>query len=148
MVGLQSGPRAGPHVTDAIGISEDAAGDVVALTALTCALADSADPVTVLGNFNYTINITNTGLTATAVLAVLNLDPRTTFVSGSGTGWTVNHVSGVVLASRASLATGAAPTITVTVTATTIGTMSASALVDAANSSGSVPDTETTTVTA
>lgn len=86
-------------------------------TTLTVALSDSVDPVITAVNYNYSCVVTNTGLnTATLVTATVTLHASLSFVSGSGTGWTVGAIGQIVTCTRASLAVGAAPTITITVT--------------------------------
>lgn len=119
-------------------------------TTLTVAIDDSADPVNVSTNYNYTTVVTNTGsATAETVSAVVVLDSSLTFVSGSGTGWTVNNVAGTVTCTRATLTVGAAPTITITATAGASAiTASITANASAANASAATQDTETTRIRA
>jgi uncharacterized repeat protein (TIGR01451 family) len=55
-----------------------------------------------------------------------------TFVSATGTGWTCNQMGGVVTCTRASLAVGMAPDITIVVTPTATGTLTNNVTVMAA----------------
>ena len=98
---------------------------------------DSPDPVLVAGTLTYTLNVTNGGPDdASAVKVVDTLPAGTTFVSATGTNWTCNNVSGTVTCNRTggNLAPGAAPPITVVVTApNTAGTISNTATVSSPN---------------
>lgn len=79
-----------------------------------------AGPATVSsqGAIAYTISGTNNGpFAATNVQVVDTLPAGTAFVSASGAGWACNHAAGVVTCTRASLAVGAAPNITINATA-------------------------------
>lgn len=123
---------------------------VVGQTTLTVVLADSADPVPGGDAFDYTVVVTNTGAnTATTVEAVVVLDATLAYVSGSGSGWAVGHSAGTVTCTRASLAVGAAPTITINVRSTNASsTESSTADADSANSPAATQDVETTVVNA
>lgn len=142
--GLLSGLRAGLRS----GLSPSYTADT---TTLSVAIADSADPVSGLSNFNYTVVVTNTGTADAAnVVMDVHLDATLTYVSGSGTGWTVSNLgSGHIQATRGTLAAGAAPTITITVTPVNAdATLSTTA--DASADNAPVPatqDTETTAIT-
>lgn len=116
-------------------------------TTLTVAISDSADPVITAVNYDYTTVVTNTGANdATSVVCTITLDPQLTHVSTSGTGWTVDTSAlPVITCTRATLAVGAAPTITTTVTSpSTAETSSTTADADASNSVAATQDTETT----
>lgn len=143
-IGLRIGARigVGPGIRVGSGFGNTSS------TTLTVVLADSLDPVITSVNYNYTIVVENVGsIGATTVTAVLTLDPQSTYVSGSGTGWAVSESAGVVTCSRAALAVGVAPTITITVTSSaTAETSSATVVANATNATGSVNDTETTVV--
>lgn len=151
MLGARVGLAAAAHVELSAGVGLDellgATAAAPSSTTLSVVLADSADPVTGGTNFNYTIVVANVGsVDATSVSAVLTLDPTLTFSSGSGSGWSVVNVSGVVTCTRATLAVGTAPTITVTVTSTN-ATSTESSTVDASAANATlVSDTETTSV--
>ncbi len=82
-------------------------------------LLDSADPVVTGTNFTYTSTYVNSGPgTVFGLLLTFTLDANTTWVSTTGTGWTLAHPTAhVVTATRASLAVGSANVITITVTA-------------------------------
>src|SRR5687767_1437081 len=94
---------------------------------------DSPDPVATGGTLAYTINVTNSGPDdASAVKVVDTLPAGVTFVSATGTNWVCNNSSGTVTCNRTggNLAPGAAPTITITVTApSTAGNITNSATV-------------------
>lgn len=120
----------------------------VVATTLTVAINDSVDPVITLVALAYSIVVTNTGAaTATSVTATIGLDASTTFVSGSGTGWSVSTFGQTVTCTRATLAVGAAPTITINVT-TGGSALTASTTADAvaSNSLAATQDIETTVV--
>ena len=84
---------------------------------------DSADPVLAGTNYSYTLTATNGGSGTDRPLTVTSTLPAgSTFVSATGTGWTCGEAAGVVTCSRTAVAgpdfpNGAAPAITVTVTA-------------------------------
>jgi uncharacterized repeat protein (TIGR01451 family) len=114
---------------------------------------DSADPVDAGASFSYTLAVANGGpSTATSVTVSDTLPPGVGFVSASGTGWSCGEALGVVTCTRPSLAPGAAPTITISVTAPAEGgAILNTASVDAAEddpAAGNDSDTESTTVTA
>lgn len=143
MIGVRVGPVVGPDLGTNVG-----AGVGGGQTTLTVALSDSTDPVINVVNFDYSVVVTNTGAnSATNVVAVVTLDASLTFVSGVGTGWAVNRVGQAVTCTRATLAPGAAPTITITVTtADSASTASTTADADSDNSPAATQDTETTVV--
>lgn len=88
--------------------------------------SDAPDPVTPGSNLVYTVTVTNIGpAQATNVTVTDTLPAGATFLSPAGTGWTCS-VSGLVLTcTRPSLAVGAAPPITITVTVpSTVGILS------------------------
>lgn len=118
------------------------------ITSLAVAITDSVDPVISVVNFDYSVIVTNTGvITATSVVATIALDPSLTFVSGAGSGWAVGHAAGVVTCERASLAPGAGPAISITVTtadAASSETTTANASAD--NATPAAQDSETTVV--
>ena len=66
-------------------------------------------------NLVYTLAVANAGPSTAANVAVSDAIPAgLTFVSANGSGWTCNEVAGTIGCTRASLAPGAAPAITVT----------------------------------
>lgn len=151
MIGLRGGIKVGPMGGPRVGIGADQiASQGPPPTTLTVALADSADPVITGGDaFSLTAVVENTGsVDATTVTLTVTLDASLSYVSGSGSGWTVGHSAGVVTCTRASIATGAtAPTVTINVTTGSSGvTASSSASVSASNTSAPGVDVETTTV--
>lgn len=115
-------------------------------------IADSADPVHAGGAFSYSLSVSNAGpSTATSVSVSCTLPPGVGFVSASGTGWSCGESLGVVTCTRPSLAPGAAPTITINVTAPgSAGDISCTASVSSAatdSNAANDSDSETTTVT-
>lgn len=84
---------------------------------------DSADPVLAGSNYSYTLTATNGGSGTDRPLTVTSTLPAgSTFVSAVGTGWTCGEAALVVTCTRDAVAgpdfpTGAAPAITVTLTA-------------------------------
>lgn len=141
-VGLWVGPRIGPRV----GLIAEIA--MTTLTVTIVGIQGLVDPVITHVDFDQSIQVTNTGSrSATNVTCVITLDPSLTFVAASGSGWTCNQVGGVVTCTRATLAIGAAPLITITVTtADTAGTETTTADVHADNALAATQDMETTTV--
>jgi uncharacterized repeat protein (TIGR01451 family) len=116
-------------------------------TTLTLSLADSADPVPAGNNFNYTASISNTGLiNATSLSLAVTLDSSLTYVSSSGTGWTIGVAGQVVTCTRAVLVPGAAPDITITVTAGNSGVTASTSGTLTCTDAATVNDTETTAV--
>jgi uncharacterized repeat protein (TIGR01451 family) len=80
--------------------------------------SDNPDPVLVNGTLTYTLSVTNNGpSTATGVSVSDTLPVTVSFGSATGTGWTCGEAGGVVTCTRPTLAVGAAPDITITVTA-------------------------------
>lgn len=119
----------------------------VTTTTLTVAINDSIDPVITGGAWSYSVVCTNTGaIAAVNVVVDVQLDAQVSFVSGSGTGWTVSDLgSGHIQATRASGSVGAMPTITINVTSGGVAeTHSTTADADADNSSPATQDVETT----
>ncbi len=121
-----------------------------ATTTITAALNDSADPVITSVAYNYTLDLNNTGaVTGSNVAAVITLPTGVVFGTATGTGWTCAAAGQVVTCTRASMATGASPTITIAVTApSAIGAnpITCTATVVADNLRTMVTDSETTTL--
>ena len=85
-----------------------------AVTTLSVALTDSADPIVAGDNIALSCVVTNTGLNAAnSVSLSVTLDPGFTYVSASGTGWTLGHSGQTVTGTLSSLAVGPANTITI-----------------------------------
>ena len=103
----------------------DSASEMTTVTAmadLSVSKSDSADPVLAAGSFSYTVSVSNAGpSTATSVSVSDTLPSGVAFVSATGTGWTCGEAGGVVTCTRSSLAVGAAPDITISVTAPSSG---------------------------
>ena len=93
-------------------------------TTLSGTLGSSANPVVTSTAFSYTFAVSNTGAQpASNVSAVTTLPAGVVYGSSSGTGWTISVLGQVVTATRATLAVGAAPIITINVTSpSTLGT--------------------------
>ena len=81
---------------------------------------DSPDPVTAGGTLTYTITVTNNGPSTAANLTVTDyLPPGVTYMSAGGTGWTCGYdlINHKVTCTHGSQTVGAAPAITLIVTA-------------------------------
>jgi len=79
---------------------------------------DTPDPVTVGGTLTYTLAVTNNGPSTASTVSVSDTLPAgVTYGSASGTGWACSQSAGIVTCTRSTLALGAAPPITITVTA-------------------------------
>ncbi len=124
----------------------------IATTTITATLADSADPDVTSSAYAYTLALNNTGaVTAANVAAVITLPAGCTYSNSSGTGWTTSASGQVVTCTRATMATGAAPTITVNVVApSSLATnpITCTCTVVADNLATLVTDSEQTTLTA
>ena len=95
---------------------------VTAVADLSITKSDNPDPVDAGSTLTYTLNVSNAGPSAATSITVTDTLPsRVTYVSALGTGWTCNHVAGVVTCTRPSLTVGNAPPITITITTPTIG---------------------------
>ncbi len=95
---------------------------VAARADLAVTVTDSPDPVIAAGTLTYTVNVNNLGpSTAQTVTMTDTLAATTTFVSAVGTGWSCAETNHVVTCTRASLAPGLAPAITIVVTAPSQG---------------------------
>jgi uncharacterized repeat protein (TIGR01451 family) len=107
-------------------------------TTQTVSVLDSADPVITGGDaFSYTVQYTNTGAnSATSVSVAVTLDASLSYVSSSGTGWTIGVSGQVVTCTQASIAPGAAAAITINVTT---GTGAVSASTTAAATASNAP---------
>jgi uncharacterized repeat protein (TIGR01451 family) len=94
----------------------------------------SANPVNAGAAFSYTLAVSNAGPNAASSLSVTDSLPAGVgFVSATGSGWACNQAAGVVTCTRATLAVGAAPHITINVTAPAAGgTINNTATVSAA----------------
>ncbi|GAB3590029.1 hypothetical protein GCM10027345_44460 [Hymenobacter daeguensis] len=125
---------------------------VTTVTDLSVSLTDSPDPVNEGSTLTYAIGVSNAGpSTASSLTVTLSLPAGAVFISATGTGWTCSQSGGTVTATRASLSVGAAPAITVAITAPGQGgTISATATVSSSttdNSAGNNSASATTTVT-
>jgi len=119
----------------------------------TLAKSDDPDPVIAGAPLTYTLSVVNHGPDPAVGLTVTDTLPAgVAFVSATGTGWTCNQASGVVTCTRAALALGTAPSITLTVTAPAAGgSLSNTATVAATTGdpvSANNSSTQTTTVAA
>jgi uncharacterized repeat protein (TIGR01451 family) len=121
---------------------------------LAITMNDSVDPVAGNQPFVYSVTVTNNGpAPATAINVAATLAPGLVFVDASGQGWTCHESGGIVTCTRSALAAGAAPVISIVVTAPA---SAAGPLTTVATVQGSEPDpsasnnsaSETTTVTA
>lgn len=117
-------------------------------TTLEVSIADSDDPVLSATEFDLVCDVQNTGdATAENVEATLTLPANYSYVSGSGTGWSVEETDGVVTATRATLLASTTAQFTVTVTADD-SALSGSATLDAVadNAAPASQDAESTNV--
>jgi LPXTG-site transpeptidase (sortase) family protein len=92
--------------------------DVIADLAIT--KSDSADPVGVNQLITYTLEVSNLGADAAINVSVVDdLPSEVIYITSSGTGWACNYdvPTHSVTCTRGNLAVGAAPEITITVTA-------------------------------
>lgn len=150
------GPTHGVSHTLEHGVAHNTSifGGGATTTTMTLGITDSADPTPAGANFSYTVQATNTGAaTAQSVSVAVTLDASLTYVSSSGTGWSIGVVGQLVTATVASLAVGAANPITITVTAgnasgsiTTNGSASGANFITANGSQGTTVTRPTTSV--
>ncbi len=120
---------------------------------LAVTLSDSADPVAAGDAFAYSVDVVNGGPDPAAdVVVTTTLAAGLGFGSASGAGWSCGEALGVVTCSRAALSPGAAPQITLGVSAPgEAATITSSACVASATtdpSPGNDCSNATTTVTA
>ncbi|MFO1487578.1 MAG: Calx-beta domain-containing protein [Verrucomicrobiota bacterium] len=98
------------------------AGAVAALTDLALNKTASTNTVLELGNFTYTLAVTNQGgATATGVSVTDSLPAGVSFVSAIASQGTVTNSAGIVTAALGSLNIGSGATVVITVTATNTG---------------------------
>lgn len=107
-------------------------------TTTTIAITDNG-PVMTLAALVLSVVTTTTGAaSATSVTVTVTLDASLTYVSSSGSGWACSAVGQVVTCTRAMMANGAAPTITINVTTGAVtATTSTSATCAASNATTS-----------
>jgi uncharacterized repeat protein (TIGR01451 family) len=115
--------------------------------------SDMPDPVVGLQPLTYLLAVSNAGPDgATSVAVSDTLPPGVVFQSAGGSGWSCAEAGGTVTCTRPALAVGAAPLITIVVSAPPqAGTLVNTASVQAAESDpvpGNGTDSEPTTVTA
>lgn len=127
---------------------------VIELADLSIAKTATPNPaVPAGGTLTYTISVNNLGPNAASTVTVTDTLPGgVNFVSVNGSGWTCGHSGGIVTCTIASLAVGAAPDITIVVTAPgTYGTIYNTASITTTstdpvsgnNNTGSVPTSVT-----
>jgi uncharacterized repeat protein (TIGR01451 family) len=96
----------------------ETAVDQRGMTDLSIEKTDSTDPVPLGGALTYTLQVTNLGPNTAKLLTVTDpLPAGVAYVASSGAGWTCGFASGTVTCTRPSLGSGAAPPITIAVTA-------------------------------
>ncbi len=112
-------------------------------------LTDSPDPVDEDANVTWTVATTNAGPSQATTLSVaLPLPAGVTFVSATGTGWTCTLGGTTVTCTRATLAPGAAPAITVVARVNVAGgTLSTTATLTHASNEPTAADNTSTAVT-
>ncbi|MCP4569239.1 MAG: DUF11 domain-containing protein, partial [FCB group bacterium] len=126
---------------------------ITAVADLSVTKSDSDDPVDAGTGYSYTISVNNAGPSAATSVEVIDTLPGGVgFVSAAGSGWSCGETGGVVTCTRASLAVGAAPDITIDVTAPASGgSIINNVTVSAAETDptpGNDTDAETTAITA
>jgi uncharacterized repeat protein (TIGR01451 family) len=93
-------------------------GELLPSADLSVVKSANPNPVLVNGTLTYTLMVANAGpTTATSVTVTDTLPPGVTFVSASGSGWSITHGGSVVTCTRPSMASGASSVITITVKA-------------------------------
>ncbi|MEZ4961033.1 MAG: MopE-related protein [Saprospiraceae bacterium] len=92
--------------------------NLLPLADLSMLVGDSADPVSAGAGFSYSLDVSNNGPSmATSITVTDNLPAGVGVVNASGTGWSCGVSGSTVTCTRSSLGIGAAPTITISVTA-------------------------------
>lgn len=115
-------------------------------TTMTVSIADNADPVNASVNYTYTITPTITGAADAMLPTVTTTLGNCTYVSSSGTGWTITRSGQVVTAQANALPSGAGPAISITVTAPSTGLTVATAVSMTATNATTATDSENTVV--
>lgn len=116
-------------------------------TTMTVSIADNVDPANALANYIYTIQPTVTGPADAMLPTVTTTLGNCTYVSSSGSGWTITVNGQVVRALANALPSGAAQPITITVTAPSTGqTVTTAVSMTATNVVAAATDSENTTV--
>ncbi|MGA9763051.1 MAG: PKD domain-containing protein, partial [Gaiellaceae bacterium] len=122
---------------------------VIPVSDLQITKSDGVDSVSAGSTVTYTLGVSNAGpSTATSVTVTDALPSGTSFVSASGAGWTCGQAAGTVTCTRSLLSVGAAPAITLKITApnqagSLVNTASVSAPTDLATGNNSDTDTDT-----
>src|SRR4030095_3709847 len=87
---------------------------VASVADLSITKGDAPDPVSTHAALTYTLDVANAGPAPASTVTVTDpLPAGTAFVSATGSGWACNQASGTVTCTRARLAVGAAPPITI-----------------------------------
>ena len=96
----------------------EAVVDVLPIADLSLGKSGPAGPVSVGAPVTYTLTVVNDGPQAAGAVTVTDyLSPGVTLVAAGGAGWTCDGLSGTVICTRATLATGAVSTITLNILA-------------------------------
>lgn len=141
---MNVGLKAGAVVGAVVGaLADDTGSSGTTSTTTTIAITDNG-PVMTLAALVLSVVATTTGsAAATSVTVTVTLDASLTYVSSSGSGWACSSVGQVVTCTRATMAHGAAPTITINVTtgnATATASTSATCAASNASTSTATPD--------
>lgn len=145
---LKFGPRMGTRT--ALLLSDE--GDEIVptpplTTTLSVAIGESVDPVITVVNFGMLVTTGNLGaIDATGVVVTVTLDASLAYVSSVGTGWSTGAIGQIVTCTRATMAPGGAPTITITCTSGTAALTATTTVTAIAANATIVNDSEDTTV--
>lgn len=119
-----------------------------AATTTTVSIADSSDPVGTSTNYTYTIQPTVTGTADAVAPAITTTLGNCTYVSSTGTGYTITRDGQTVTARANALPTGAAPAITITVTSPSSAQTVTTTVSFTSGNAAASNDSENTTVSA
>jgi N-acetylglucosamine-6-sulfatase len=146
-----SGPAPDPTPANATGSSSTSVTPRTNVADLSVTLTDSPDPVAAGGALTYTAKIANSGPDkATGVTLTEPVPAHTTFVSATPVAACPEPVSGVVTCALGRISPGSSVSVSITVTPTRVGAISATVTVDATSSdvdSADLTASENTTVT-
>ncbi|MBL0218683.1 MAG: hypothetical protein IPQ07_33005 [Myxococcales bacterium] len=115
---------------------------------LSITMTDAPDPVTPGGALTYTINVTNNGPTsAEGTTVTLPMPAGASLTSAIGTGWACSGTTTVTCTRASLLAVGAAPVLTVIITAPASGVSVSATATASATTTDPVPGNDAATAT-